>query len=73
MQSWVLLILVLIISRTATVHGLICLYGGYCSTNSDCVPGAYCGNKSPFYSQCIPNSNNSSCIASFGTCGGNNY
>ena len=32
----------------------ICLYGGYCTSTSDCVPGSKCNVQSQFYSQCVP-------------------
>ena len=35
---------------------LICQYGGYCRTNSDCVSGNKCDVKSPYFSQCVPDS-----------------
>ena len=35
---------------------LICQYGGYCKTDSDCWPGNYCNvDQLPYYSQCLPN------------------
>ena len=57
------------------VDGLICASGGYCTTDSDCIPGYYCGNKQSSNgiltsSQCIDNVANASCIAPYETCGG---
>ena len=65
-----LLSLLLLAALINPIHCLICLNGGYCVSNSDCVPGAFCSIKSSYYSQCLPITSNSSCIATFGTCGG---
>ena len=32
----------------------ICLYGGYCRSAADCVPGSTCNVQSQYYSQCVP-------------------
>lgn len=32
----------------------ICQFGGYCRTDSDCVPGNLCNVQSEYYSQCLP-------------------
>ena len=50
---------------------LICLYGGYCRTNSDCVPGAECNSQSQYYSQCVPDSSqylnpSTGCLSDYG-------
>lgn len=50
----------------------ICLYGGYCLVDSDCVPGSYCGNKQIGYSQCLPSPKNGSCASAYESCGGTN-
>ena len=39
---------------TSVNSNLICVYGGYCRSNADCVPGSQCIIQSQAYSQCIP-------------------
>ena len=41
---------------TSVNSNLICVYGGYCKTNADCVPGSVCNVQSQYYSQCVPDS-----------------
>ena len=54
----------------SAVHALICIHGSFCESDADCVPGSYCGNRKPHYSQCVPNAANASCIAFYSPCGG---
>ena len=38
---------------SAINSNLICLYGGYCRSTADCVPGSQCNIQNQFYSQCV--------------------
>ena len=51
------------------VVSLICIEGGYCLSDADCVPGSYC-SVSVGYSQCLPNPPSDTCISTYGACGG---
>jgi hypothetical protein len=41
---------------TSISSSRICVYGGYCRQDSDCVPGSKCAVQSQYYSQCVPDS-----------------
>ena len=43
-----------VLSPSSVNSNLICLYGGYCRSTADCVPGSQCSIQSQYYSQCIP-------------------
>ena len=74
-----LLYIALMLWFPTVVDGLICFTGGYCATDSDCVPGTYCGSKLfsngiVTYSQCVDKvANNASCIAPYIVCGGKDF
>ena len=73
-----LLLIAVMLNGPTLVDGLICFSGGYCTIDSDCIPGTYCGNKQSSngvvtYSQCIDSIANASCIAPYGTCGGTEF
>ena len=48
---------------------LICQYGGYCSTDSDCVAGNKCNVQNSYYSQCVPDTSKYAtvnCLSNYG-------
>lgn len=56
----------------ANASPLICQYGGYCRSDSDCVAGNKCNIQNQYYSQCIPNPasyKTSNCVQNFQRCG----
>eukprot|EP00597_Dinobryon_sp_UTEXLB2267_P001453 CAMPEP_0170068400 /NCGR_PEP_ID=MMETSP0019_2-20121128/7389_1 /TAXON_ID=98059 /ORGANISM="Dinobryon sp., Strain UTEXLB2267" /LENGTH=578 /DNA_ID=CAMNT_0010276035 /DNA_START=98 /DNA_END=1834 /DNA_ORIENTATION=+ len=40
--------------KSAFQANLICQYGGFCTTDSDCVAGNRCQVQNVYYSQCVP-------------------
>ena len=38
---------------TCSANALICLYGGYCGSSTDCVAGSVCIKQSWNYNQCM--------------------
>ena len=53
-------------------NALICQWGGYCLSNSDCVAGNTCKIQNQYYSQCVPQTQ-TNCIAAYSQCGGVGY
>ena len=65
----IICLLVLLLQLSA-VRGLICQFGSYCTSDSDCVSGNKCNIQSPWYSQCIPDETQYrtvGCISNFDT------
>ena len=61
-----------VLSPSSVNSNLICLYGGYCRSTADCVPGSQCSIQSQYYSQCIPDPSQymdagTGCIADYST------
>ena len=61
-----------ILPPSSVNSNLICLYGGYCRSNADCVPGSQCSIQNQYYSQCIPDPSQylnpiTGCVADYST------
>ena len=59
------------ISIMPTGSPKICQNGGYCRTDSDCVPGNKCNVQSAYFSQCQADSStylSGNCVSNFGHC-----
>ena len=46
------ILIVSFVHVSCAANALICLYGGYCSTSTDCVAGSICTKQSWNYNQC---------------------